>query len=250
MVPLFDISITMFRHKGTRRTFTHNIRLASTLSFVAGIVNVAGVLSVATLTTNVTGHFAYFAEAISLKNYSRGLTYIIFILFFLFGAFVSNLLVEVLSRGGSKKAHTAPMILELIILFSLGLCHDFNKEYLAYALLFAMGLQNAMVTNISQSVVRTTHLTGLFTDLGIELSQLLFYRKLEEVKKLTKSISLRISIIIFFFFGCVLGGILYKYIELRVLVFAALVLITAILFDTFMLYINLIKRRINSNFTK
>ena len=45
-----------------------------------------------------------------------------------------------------------------------------------------MGLQNALVTKVSQSVVRTTHLTGLFTDLGIELSQLFFYRKMSEFK--------------------------------------------------------------------
>jgi uncharacterized membrane protein YoaK (UPF0700 family) len=47
-------------------------------------------------------------------------------------------------------------------------------------MLFAMGMQNAMVTKISQSIVRTTHLTGLFTDLGIELSQLFFYKKIDE----------------------------------------------------------------------
>lgn len=72
----------MFRHKGSRRTFLHNLRLASNLSFIAGIVNIAGVLSVATLTTNVTGHFAYFAEEVSLKNYSKAITFLFFFLFF------------------------------------------------------------------------------------------------------------------------------------------------------------------------
>ena len=52
----------MFRHKGESRTLKHNLRIASLLSFVAGIVNVAGFLSVQRLTTNVTGHFAFFVE--------------------------------------------------------------------------------------------------------------------------------------------------------------------------------------------
>lgn len=47
-----------------------------------------------------------------------------------------------------------------------------NSNIIAFYLLFAMGLQNALVTKISNATVRTTHLTGLFTDLGIELSQL------------------------------------------------------------------------------
>jgi uncharacterized membrane protein YoaK (UPF0700 family) len=45
-----------------------------------------------------------------------------------------------------------------------------------------MGVQNSMVTQISNSIVRTTHLTGLFTDLGIELSQLFFIKKPNERK--------------------------------------------------------------------
>jgi uncharacterized membrane protein YoaK (UPF0700 family) len=51
----------MFRHRGKIRTLTHNLNLASLLSFVAGIVNVRGLFAVQRLTTNVTGHFAFFA---------------------------------------------------------------------------------------------------------------------------------------------------------------------------------------------
>jgi uncharacterized membrane protein YoaK (UPF0700 family) len=234
----------MFRHKGSRRTFSHNIRLASTLSFVAGIVNIAGVLSVATLTTNVTGHFAFFAEEISLKNYSKALNIIVYIFFFLLGAFSCNLLVEIISRRKPRMAHTLPIFIEIIILTSVGFSIDFNSNYIAYALLFAMGLQNALVTNISQSVVRTTHLTGLFTDLGIELSQLFFYKKETELKRLTRSIFLRISIILFFFIGGVLGGLLFKSFQLKILLFAVVLLIVALFLDNAIIYYNLTKRRI------
>ena len=47
----------MFTHKGKTRTLKHNLRIASLLSFVAGIVNVGGFLAVQRLTTNVTGLF-------------------------------------------------------------------------------------------------------------------------------------------------------------------------------------------------
>jgi uncharacterized membrane protein YoaK (UPF0700 family) len=237
----------MFRHKGNRRTFTHNLRLASTLSFIAGIVNIAGVLSVATLTTNVTGHFAFFAEEIVLKNYSKAITILIYIFFFLFGAFTSNFLVEIASLKKPRIAHAFPMLLEVFILVFVGVSQDFNPNYIAYLLLFAMGLQNALVTNISQSVVRTTHLTGLFTDLGIELSQLFFYKKEVELKRLTRNISLRLSIIIFFFIGCVLGGLLYETYKLKILLLAATTLLLALFFDNIVVYYHLTKRKIKSN---
>ena len=76
----------MFRHQGKNRTFIHNLRLATLLSFVAGIVNVTGVLSIQTLTTNVTGHFAYFAEEIMKRDYAAAITFLVFTVFFLFGA--------------------------------------------------------------------------------------------------------------------------------------------------------------------
>lgn len=235
----------MFQHKGNRRTFSHNLRLASTLSFIAGIVNVAGVLSVATLTTNITGHFAFFAEAISIKNYSKAFTFMVFIFFFLLGAFVSNFLVEITILKKPKVAHAIPMFLEIILLCLIGLTKNITSEYIAYTLLFAMGLQNALVTKISQSTVRTTHLTGLFTDLGIELSQLFFYKKAIELKRLSVSIFLRLSIIFFFFFGCVLGGLFYKIYELRILLFAAFVLAVALIYDNMVVYYHLIKGKIN-----
>lgn len=233
----------MFRHKGRRRTFYHNLRLASTLSFVAGIVNIVGVLSVATLTTNVTGHFAFLAEEVSLKNYGKALTYIFYVLFFLFGAFMCNILVEIVSIKKPRVSHALPMFIEILILAILGFSRDLNPLYIAYALLFTMGLQNALVTNISQSVVRTTHLTGLFTDLGINLSQLFFTKKEPELKRLARIIYLRISIILFFFIGGVLGGLLFVSFQLKVLFIAVVLLIIALFFDNAIVYYNLTKRK-------
>lgn len=238
----------MFRHKGSRRTFLHNLRLASNLSFIAGIVNIAGVLSVATLTTNVTGHFAYFAEEISLKNYSKAITFLLFILSFLVGAFTCNTLIEITSLKKPRIAHALPMLIEVAILLIIGFGFVKHHEYIAYLLLFSMGIQNALVTQISQSVVRTTHLTGLFTDLGIEISQLFFYRKPVEKSRLRRSIFLRLSIILCFFLGGVLGGIFYEKYELKILLFAALSLIIALLFDNIIIYYHLTKRKIKSSF--
>jgi uncharacterized membrane protein YoaK (UPF0700 family) len=106
-----------------------------------------------------------------------------------------------------------------------------------------MGVQNSMVTQISNSIVRTTHLTGLFTDLGIELSQLFFYKKPNERKKLSASIYLRLSIIIFFFIGCISGGFLYTFLEIKTLFVAACFLLIALIYDYIRLQFLVIKRR-------
>ncbi len=239
----------MFRHQGKNRTFIHNLRLATLLSFVAGIVNVTGVLSVQTLTTNVTGHFAYFAEEIMKKDYAAAITFFVFTIFFLLGAFTSNFLAELISRKHPNLSHVIPISLEMIILISVGIfgaqsaLSSIEGKWIAFTMLFAMGIQNALVTKISQSTVRTTHLTGLFTDLGIELSQLFFYKKPEENKKLKTSIYLRLSIIIFFFIGCISGGFLYNLLEMKTLFVAATFLLFALLYDYIRLQFHVIKRK-------
>ena len=239
----------MFRHQGKNRTFIHNLRLATLLSFVAGIVNVTGVLSIKTLTTNVTGHFAYFAEEVMKRNYSAAITFFIFTIFFLIGSFVSNFLAEIISKKNPNLSHVIPISLEIIVLISVGIfggqseLSSFDGRWIAFSMLFAMGIQNSLVTKISQSTVRTTHLTGLFTDLGIELSQLFFYKKPEETKKLKTSIYLRLSIIIFFFLGCFSGGFMYIFLEMKTLFISAFFLLLALLYDYIRLQFHVIKRK-------
>jgi len=106
-----------------------------------------------------------------------------------------------------------------------------------------MGLQNSLVTRISNATVRTTHLTGLFTDLGIELSQLFFYKEQESKDKLFTSIKLRLTIISFFFLCGITGGIFYSKIGLYVLLIGTLLLITGMVYDNLKFKIKLIQRK-------
>jgi uncharacterized membrane protein YoaK (UPF0700 family) len=202
---------------------------------VAGIVNVAGFLAIQRLTTNVTGHFAFIVEEILKLNFWQGFIYFLYIFFFFLGSFVSNLIVEIISKTNDRFIYVIPTIIESLILFFLAIFGQFlisqNPNLLACAMLFAMGLQNSLVTTISNSTVRTTHLTGLFTDLGIELSQLFFYNQKDQKDKLYGSIKLRLTIITFFFLGGLLGGIFYSALQLYVLAIAATVLIIGIIYD-------------------
>ncbi|AKQ44871.1 membrane protein [Rufibacter radiotolerans] len=237
----------MFRHRGKSRTFTHNLKLASLLSFVAGIVNVSGLFAVQRLTTHVTGHFAFFADELVKKNYGQGLVYLLFILAFFLGAFCSNLIIELISRRDDRFINSIPVGIEILLLSFVAFLDPptilAQVNTVACLLLFAMGLQNALVTSISNSIVRTTHLTGLFTDLGIELSQLFFYKRKDQQKKLRSSIKLRLTIIFFFFFGGVTGGYGYLLIGIKILLLTVCLLTSALIYDSIKFKIVSIKRK-------
>jgi uncharacterized membrane protein YoaK (UPF0700 family) len=225
----------MFTHHGKERTFKHNLQIASLLSFVAGIVNVAGFLSVAKLTTNITGHFAFFIDEAFKLDILQTFLYSIYILAFFLGSFTSGFLIEVLSRKSARFVYVIPIIIETCLLTAISfLDKNFithHENVVATMLLYAMGLQNSLVTKISNATVRTTHLTGLFTDLGIELSQLFFYKEKEQRTTLFRSINLRFIIISFFFLGGLLSGILYDLFQIKVLLLGSVTLIAGVIYS-------------------
>jgi uncharacterized membrane protein YoaK (UPF0700 family) len=239
----------MFRHQGKIRTFKHNLQIAIILSFVAGLVNVCGYLAFRQLTTNVTGHFALFINDVADFNFWKGTVYFLYIFSFFLGSFISSFLIEFFKENKRLNVYVLPTILESLILIAIGLFGNFVQmnypDLIICSLLFAMGLQNSFVTKISNAVVRTTHLTGLFTDLGIEISQLFFIKLHPNVTKLKTNIKLRIYIIIFFFIGGLVGGYLYSRVGLKLntLVLGALILVSGLFYDDFRYRIIKTKRK-------
>lgn len=229
----------MFRHQGKSRTVKHNLQIATILSFVAGIVNVTGFLAFNQLTTNVTGHFALFINDVANLDFWKGTIYFIYIFSFLLGSFSSSFLIEKFRENGKLNVYVLPTLIECLILISIALIGNFNSiEYpdiIVCLLLFAMGLQNSFVTKISNAIVRTTHLTGLFTDLGIDISQLFFPKSYPNRNKLKANIKLRTYIISFFFTGGLFAGFLYSKMnfKLNTLFFGAFILLISLFYDGF-----------------
>lgn len=238
----------MFSHKGKTRTPKHNLQIAALLSFVAGLVNVVGFFSVQKLTTNVTGHFAFLIDEVFKLNFQNAYHILFFLLSFLLGSFVSNFIVEFYYKLYQKQTFLLPVLIEAAILFFIGYEGNYlikeNPDIIAYSLLFAMGLQNSLVTSVSKSIVRTTHLTGLFTDLGIELSQLFFYEDKFHKTRLIKSINLRLIIISMFFSGGIFGGVLFDHFAIKSLFFGTFILLSGLFYDFIKIRILLLKRKI------
>ena len=239
----------MFRHQGKSRTAKHNLQIATILSLVAGIVNVTGFLAFHKLTTNVTGHFALFIYDVASFDFWKGTIYFLYIFSFLLGSFSSSFLIEKFKENRLLNVFVIPTVIESLILISIPLLGYFIPiEYpnlIISLLLFAMGLQNSFVTKISNAIVRTTHLTGLFTDLGIDISLLLFPKSYKQREILKANIKLRVYIISSFFMGGLIGGFLYSKADwkLNTLIVVALILLASLFYDDLRCKLKLAKRK-------
>ncbi|MDB5145492.1 MAG: hypothetical protein JWQ66_4205 [Mucilaginibacter sp.] len=239
----------MLRHLGTKRTYGHNVKLASLLGMTAGFVNAAGFLAFAVLTTNVTGHAALFAERIAMEDWKTARVIALWMFLFLAGAFFSGLIVSRIGRN-QRFSYVVPILIEMIILLAvalLGYRYDHSlvaKELFAGSLLFAMGLQNSLVSMVSGSVVRTTHLTGTFTDLGIELANVI-QKNVEDRAALKTRIKLRSAIIFFFMCGALGGAYVYRFISFRAFFVPVLLLFITLIYDVFRIAVKRYYRQYN-----
>jgi len=163
----------MFRHEGAARTYRHNQLLAGYLALIAGFVNSAGFIVIGSFTSHVTGNVGRFADDIALGRPAAVLAATMVIAYFA-GAFVASMAIEsnMLRR---RSVYGGLLVIEGAMLASFALLsllmnteNAFFHDIQALLLCAAMGLQNSFVTRLSGAVVRTTHLTGVVTDLGIE----------------------------------------------------------------------------------
>ncbi len=155
-----------------RRAYT---LLSLLLAGVAGTVNSTGFIALGMHTSHMSGNMAVLGESLASGDSRLALLTGQLLLSFLVGAVSASALMDA-SRHRSRGRHAAALLLELATLGGIGLwlaSHPGAKEpTLMWGLAFAMGLQNALVTRVSGAVVRTTHITGVITDIGIQLVQM------------------------------------------------------------------------------
>ncbi len=146
---------------------------AIALSCVAGMVNVVGFLGFEhQAVSHLTGTTSQLGMALAQRDWrSVGHLWGLLIAFSL-GAMLSGLIIQDSTLQFGRRYGIVLALESLLLLLSIPL---FKQQQIWGALAAAMacGLQNALATTFSGAVVRTTHLSGMFTDLGIGLGHLL-----------------------------------------------------------------------------
>jgi uncharacterized membrane protein YoaK (UPF0700 family) len=235
----------MLRHLGKKRAFKHNLGLATFLAFSAGFVNAAGFKAFGLLTTNVTGHTATLAIDLVNGEWNAAIRVLIWLTLFLAGSFISGLFIGAVGPD-KRTAYVGPiwgviLCLGLVVFFASPDETLYQQHVFAGILLFAMGMQNAVVTVISGSVVRTTHLTGIFTDLGVDLARIVVQGR---SKVLWSRTVLRLSIITAFLLGGVAGAFDFRRLGFNAFLFPIGILLLTLLYSHLKIGLRKTTRRI------
>jgi uncharacterized membrane protein YoaK (UPF0700 family) len=222
---------------GKERNFKNNILLASFTAWTAGMTNIAGVMACYAFTSNVTGHAVHFAKHMLTGDYFEMFVVFSWLMMFIIGAGIAHFLIRSYEYKGPYFAHALPIVVVFFLLIFIGVfgyhMHEDSESdilILSLALLLTMGMQNSAVNTISEGKIKTSHLTGLFTDLGAELSEWI-HPKTGRPKQLAEKIQLRASILGFYMLGALIGGWLFVKINFSTFYAIAATLLILVFYD-------------------
>jgi uncharacterized membrane protein YoaK (UPF0700 family) len=219
-----------------RRTPQSNVRLGAALAFVAGATNAGGFLAVGQYTSHMTGIVSSMADNLALGQLRLALAGLAALATFIAGAMTTAVLVNWGRRTRLRSRYALPLLLEAALLLTFGLLGAAMSMKIALLLpltvlllCFIMGLQNAVITKISRAVIRTTHITGMVTDLGIELGKLVYLNRFGgsngRVVADRQKLRLHGMLVAMFFIGGLTGALGFKHVGYSMTIGLAAILV-------------------------
>jgi uncharacterized membrane protein YoaK (UPF0700 family) len=197
--------------------------LGFALAFVAGAINAGAFLAVQLYTSHMTGLVSSMADHIALGEVTLALAALGAMLSFLLGAMTSALMINYGKRNRLRSSYALPLLLEAVLLLVFGLLggrlavvQGLFVPLTVMLLCCMMGLPNAVITKVSGAAVRTTHLTGVITDLGIELGRLLYWNRgravhAQQVRADRRKLLMLALLCLYFLLGGVVGALGFKH---------------------------------------
>jgi uncharacterized membrane protein YoaK (UPF0700 family) len=216
--------------EGALRSESLNRQLAWAMAFVAGAVNAGGYLAVSHYTSHMTGVVSALADEVAVGDLVTAGAALTMMLSFLAGAFVCTSLISFGQRRRMRSRYALTLVLEAALMLVFGFMGNRLEQELTFTLpmtvmllCFIMGLHNAVTSIISGAAVRTTHLTGTITDIGIELSKLAYvnvhhHHGRERIVANRQKLSLLLLILASFLGGGVVGALGFRHIGFKVTV--------------------------------
>lgn len=204
-----------------------NFLIWCSLAFQAGAINAGGFLACHRFVSHVTGFATHFGAEMAIGNWTSAAWMLTVPGFFILGGIVSALFIDHRQSRGRRPQYTQVIMIVGLILVAVaalgdqgtfspfGAVLELSQDYQLLALLcLACGMQNAAVTSASGAVIRTTHLTGITTDLSIGLVRVFSRHLPQETQALERrKLTIRVGLIGSFIFGSLVGSFLFMKFE-------------------------------------
>lgn len=199
------------------------------MAFQAGAINAGGFLACHRFVSHTTGFATHFGAEFASGQFFSAIGIASVPVFFLLGTMLSAYFVDRRISLNKQPQYSllSWMMFTLLILATIGGEAQWYGEFgsplsiepdypLLALLTTTCGIQNAMITSASGAAIRTTHLTGVTTDLGIGLMRILSRGKNDQITVVEKKYTtIRLGIILFFIFGSTVASYIFYAFQYR-----------------------------------
>jgi len=193
------------------------------MAFQAGMLNAGGFLACHQFVSHVTGFATLFGVEFLNNDFSSALAMLTVPICFMIGAMFSGQLIDIKLQAKKEPKYYLVYCLLTMLLTGIAIAGSmgymgkfgeplvYTRDYTLLILLcFVCGVQNATITSSSKAVVRTTHLTGITTDLGIGIIRYINRHSIEAISEYEgRANTMRFGLIIFFLLGSLGGAFLF-----------------------------------------
>lgn len=192
-----------------------NVLLWGLLAFQAGFLNAGGFVACHRFVSHVTGYGTQVGLAFTNDGIWMALEMALAPLSFIGGAAFAAYLIDrpyyqhKEGKVGLALVIQATCLLLVFIFGELGVFGEFGEPLvlqrdfvLLFTLCFICGLQNGTFASLTNGQIRTTHMTGLSTDLGLNLTRIRYLNVEEKEKRYQR----RVNWLRLFTFLCFMTG--------------------------------------------
>ena len=161
-----------------RRSDQADFALATVLAGLAGAANAGGFFALGQYTSHMTGYLSQMADNLVILGWKAVFVSALAVSAFVAGAAFSTVLINWARVHDQRQQYALPLAVQGGFMVAFGFGGIFDGEvgrlFALACLCFIMGMQNATITKISGARIRTTHVTGMVTDIGIEIGRGVF----------------------------------------------------------------------------
>lgn len=189
--------------------------LATVLAGIAGAANAGGFFALGQYTSHMTGYLSQLADNIVILDVWIVAISVMALSAFIAGAGFSTILINWAREHESTAQYAWPLAIQgtFLLCFSFGgiFTSELGRLFSLACLCFIMGMQNATITKISSARIRTTHATGMITDIGIEFGRAIYsaLRPRSGVHVDRQKLRILLQLVLAFLIGGIIGAIGY-----------------------------------------
>lgn len=216
------------------KSFRAKMTYAFVYPFSSGIVIYGGLMTFSAVLTNITGLLPVIAVDLYEGDLRTAASIFLWLFAFFLGGFFAGWCVEREKLLKWHYLHLLPLVTVIGVFSLVGLSEKgsdaFNPVFFPVMILFSIGVQNAMVSLTTSSLIKASQMTGVVNELGVDIAEI-FHSEGEKRRIIQREALLRVTVMCSFLLGAVFSVAIFPKVGTRIYLFPAGIIAGIVLFD-------------------